>query len=63
MLTMTSHIYNIATTAASAIPMNELIPVVSIGAILAIAIATGLAGRLVLWCEDLRYTLAFGQDR
>jgi hypothetical protein len=60
---MTSHIYNIATTAASAIPMNELIPVVSIGAILAIAIATGLAGRLAFWCEDLSYTLAYGRSR
>lgn len=61
MLTMTGQIYNIAATAASAIPVNPLIPVVLVVAIL--AIATGLAGRLALWCEDLRYTLAFGQNR
>jgi hypothetical protein len=51
---MTGQIYNFAATAASVIPMNPLIPVVLIVAIL--GIATGLAGRLALWCEDLRYT-------
>jgi hypothetical protein len=61
MLGMTAQIYNIAATAASAIPMNPLLLVALIAVVL--AIVTGLAGRLAVLCEDLRYTRFFGRNR
>jgi hypothetical protein len=51
---MTAHIYNMATSAGSAIWMNPLILVELVT--VALAIVTGLAGRLAILCEDLRYT-------
>ena len=61
MLSMTGHIYNLAAIAASSISMNPLLLVALIAVIL--AIATGLAGRLAVLCEDLRYTWLFGRNR
>ena len=60
-LSMTAHIYNIATTAASTIWMN---PLALVGLIaVALVIVTGLAGRLAILCEDLRYTLLVGRNQ
>jgi hypothetical protein len=61
MLGMTSQIYNVAATAASAIWMNPLILVELVAVVL--AIVTGLAGYLVILCEDLRYTRFFGRNQ
>jgi hypothetical protein len=61
MPSMTGQIYNLATTAASSISMNPLIIVASIAVIL--AIATGLAGRLAIICEDLHHTLLSSRNR
>ncbi len=58
MLGMTSQIYNMATTAVSAISMNPAILVVLIAAVF--AIVTGLAGRIAIRCEDLHYTRFLG---
>jgi hypothetical protein len=52
---MTTYIYSIAVTAASTLWMNPLILVGLIAVTL--VIVTGLAGRLVILCEDLHYTL------
>jgi hypothetical protein len=58
---MNTQIYNLAATAASAIWEN---PLALVGLIaLALAIVTGLAGRLAIVCEDLRYTRFFGRKR
>jgi hypothetical protein len=61
MLGMTAQIYNMAATAASGIPMNLPILVVLIAVVL--VIVTDLAGRLVILCEDLRYTRFVGRNR
>ena len=61
MLSMPAQIYNMAATAASAIRINPLILVVLIA--VALAIVTGLAGRVAILCEDLRYTRFFGRNR
>jgi hypothetical protein len=61
MLSMTAQIYNIAATAASTIWMNPLILVGLIA--VALATVTGLAGRLAILCEDLRYTRFFGRNQ
>jgi hypothetical protein len=58
---MTTHLYSIAVTAASTLWMNPLILVGLIALVL--AIVTGLAGRLAILCEDLRYTRFFGRNR
>jgi hypothetical protein len=58
---MTAHIYNLATTAASSISMNPLLLVALTAVVL--VIATGLAGRLGVLCEDLRYTWLLGRNR
>jgi hypothetical protein len=61
MSSMNTQIYNLAVTAASAIWEN---PLALVGLIaLVLAIVTGLAGRLAILCEDLRYTRFFGQKR
>jgi hypothetical protein len=52
---MTAQIYNMAAGAASAVWLNPLTFLELIAVVL--AIVTGLAGRLVIWWEDLRYTL------
>lgn len=57
---MNTQIYNMAVTAASAIWVNPLILVGLVALVL--AIVTGLAGRLVLWCEDLRYAQFLGRN-
>jgi len=54
MRSMTAQIYNIAATVASAIWLNPLLLIALI--VGAVAIVTGLAGRLAILCEDLRYT-------
>lgn len=56
MLGMNTQISNMAITAASAIWANPLI-VVGLVAV-ALVIFTGLAGRLVILCEDLRASRA-----
>ncbi len=61
MHSMTAQIYNMATTAASAIWMNP-VTLVELVAV-ALAIVTGLAGRLVILCEDLRYTRLSARNR
>ncbi len=65
MLSITTYIYNItataASTAAATIWMNPLLLVGLIA--VALVIVTGLAGRLVILCEDLRYTRFFGLTR
>jgi hypothetical protein len=61
MLSMNAQIYNMAVTAASTLWMNPLILVGLIAVTL--VIVTGLAGRLVILCEDLRYTRFFGRTR
>ena len=61
MHSMNTQIYNMAVTATSAIWANPLILVWF--AALVLAIVTGLAGRLVLLCEDLRYTQFLGRNR
>ncbi len=65
MLSMTAQIYNITatavSTAASAIWMNPLILVGLIA--VALVIVTGLAGRLVILCENLRYTRFVGRNQ
>jgi hypothetical protein len=58
---MTTHIYSIAVTAASALWMNPLILVGLIAVTL--VIVTGLAGRLVILYEDLRYTRFVGRNQ
>jgi hypothetical protein len=61
MLSMTTHFYSIAVTVASTLWMN---PLVLVGLIaVTLAIVTGLAGRLVILCEDLRYTRFFSRNR
>ncbi len=61
MLSMPAQIYNVAATAASAIWMN---PVILFGLIaVVLAIVTGLAGRVAILCEDLRYTRFFSRNR
>lgn len=58
---MTSQIYNVAVTASSAIWSN---PVMLISMVIGMmAIATGLAGRLAILCEDLRNAWLFGWNR
>jgi hypothetical protein len=65
MLSMTTYIYNItataAGTAASTIWLNPLILVGLIA--VALVIVTGLAGRLVILCEDFRHTRFLGRNR
>jgi hypothetical protein len=58
---MNTQIYNMAVTAASAIWVNPLILVGLVALVL--AIVTGLAGRLAIWCEDLRHTRFLGRNR
>ncbi len=61
MLGMTAHIYNLAATAASTIWMN---PLAFVGlAAVALVIVTGLAGRLVILYEDLRFTRFVGRHQ
>jgi len=61
MLSMNTQIYNMAVTAASAIWVN---PLILVGLVtLGLAIVTGLAGRLVILCEDLRYRQFLGRNR
>jgi hypothetical protein len=60
-MSMTAQIYNMATSAASAIWMNPLILVELVA--VALAIVTGLAGRLAILCEDLRYTRLSAPNR
>jgi hypothetical protein len=61
MLGMITQKYNIAVTAASTIWVN---PLTLVGLIaLMLAIVTGLAGRLAILCEDLRYTRSFDRNR
>jgi hypothetical protein len=58
---MTTQIYNMAANAASDIWMN---PFILIGLIaVALAIVTGLAGRVAIVCEDLGYARFFGRSR
>jgi hypothetical protein len=65
MFSMTTYIYNITTTAAATaaatIWMNPLLLVGLIA--VALVIVTGLAGRLVILCEDLRYTRFVGRNQ
>ncbi len=61
MVAMTAQIYNTAITAASAISINPLILVGLVA--VALAIVTGLAGRLAILCEDLRYTRLSARNR
>jgi hypothetical protein len=58
---MTTHIYSIAVTAASTLWMNPLILVGFIAVTL--VIVTGLVGRLVILCEDLRYARFVGRNQ
>jgi hypothetical protein len=58
---MTEQIYNMATTAASAISINPLILVQLVAVTL--AIVTGFAGRLAILYEDLRYTRLSASNR
>jgi hypothetical protein len=61
MVSMNTQIYNLAVTAGSAIWAN---PLALVGLIaLSLAIVTGFAGRLVMVCEDLRYTRFFSRVR
>jgi hypothetical protein len=61
MVSMNTQIYNLAVTAGSAIWAN---PLALVGLIaLSLAIVTGFAGRLVIVCEDLRYTRFFSRVR
>jgi hypothetical protein len=57
----TQMIYNMAVTATSAIWANPLSLVALVALVL--AIVTGLAGHLAIWCEDLRYTAFLGRNR
>ena len=61
MLSMTAQIYSLAATAASAIWMNPAVLVGLLAAVL--AIVTGLAGRVAILCEDLRYTRFLGRNQ
>jgi hypothetical protein len=61
MHSMTEQIYNMVTTAASAISMNPLMIIELVAATL--AIVTGLAGRLAILFEDLRYTRLSARNR
>jgi hypothetical protein len=61
MVSMNTQIYNLAVSAASAIWVNPLI-LVGLTA-LVLVIVTGLAGRLAILCEDLRYTRFFSWNR
>ena len=61
MIGMTAQIYNTAATAAFAIWMNPLILVELL--VVVLAIVTGLAGRVAILYEDLRYTRRFGRIR
>jgi hypothetical protein len=61
MRSMNTQIYDLGVTAASAIWVN---PLALVGlAALVLGIVTGLAGRLAILCEDLRYTRFFGRNR
>jgi hypothetical protein len=61
MVSMNTQIYNLAVTAGSAIWAN---PLALVGLIaLSLVIVTGFAGRLVIVCEDLRYTRFFSRVR
>jgi hypothetical protein len=61
MPSMPAQIYNLAFTASSAIWINPLILVGLIALVL--AVVTGLAGRLAILCEDLRYKRFLGRNR
>ena len=61
MRSMTAQIYNMAATAASAISLNPLILVGLLAVVL--AIVTGLAGRVAIVCDDLRYSRLFARNR
>jgi hypothetical protein len=61
MHSMTEQIYNMVTTAASAISMNPLMIIELVAATL--VIVTGLAGRLAILFEDLRYTRLSARNR
>ncbi len=58
---MNTQIYNMAVTVASAIWVNPLI--LAGLAALVLAIVTGLAGRLAIFCEDLRDGQFLGRNR
>jgi hypothetical protein len=61
MHSMITQTYNMAVTAASAFWLN---PLTLVGLIaLVLAIVTGLAGRLGILWEDLRYTRFVGRNR
>ncbi len=58
---MPAQIYNLAATAASTIWMS---PVALVGLIaVVLAIISGLAGRVAILCEDLRYTRFFDRKQ
>ncbi len=61
MRSMTAQIYNTAATAASAISVNPLIVVGLLAVVM--AIVTGLAGRVAIVCDDLRYSRLFARNR
>jgi hypothetical protein len=61
MRSMTAQIYNMASTAASAISVNPLILVGLLAVVL--AIVTGIAGRAAIVCDDLRYSRLFARSR
>ena len=58
---MTTQIYNMASTAASAISVNPLILVGLLAVVL--VIVTGIAGRVAILCDDLRYSRLFVRNR
>jgi hypothetical protein len=63
MLSMITQTYNLAVAAASAASAVWANPLTLVGLIaLVLAIVTGLAGRLAILCEDLRYTRFFGRN-
>ena len=61
MHSMNTQIYNMAVTATSAIWANPLIVVGFVALVL--AIVTGVAGRLTILYEDLRYAYFLARNR
>jgi hypothetical protein len=58
---MTAQIYNIALATASTILFNPFVLMLPLAA--ALALLTGLAGRVAILLEDLRYSRTQGRNR
>lgn len=61
MFDMTAQIYNLASTAASAMSVSPLILVGLLAVVL--TIVTGLAGRVAILWDDLRYSYLLSRNR